>query len=269
MLEKVIIPQIYLPILYIAVAVLIHGILKKLIKTVISAKERNLEKGSYNYKKSETLKILLCNFMKYIIGIFTILAILTVYGVDVSSVLAGLGIVGVLLGLALQDFAKDIIAGIGIVLENQYAIGDYVTIGDFTGEVIFLGLKTTRIRSFDGKTKIIANHNITEITNLSMVDSKAIVDVEISYEEDIERTKKVLISLAKKLTKTLPDLTDEVQVLGIEALKDSSVTYRLIASTKSMSHYNVQRLMREEVKKCLDEEKIKIPYPQIEVHDGK
>ncbi len=269
MLEKVIIPQIYLPILYIAVAVLIHGILKKLIKTVISAKERNLEKGSYNYKKSETLKILLCNFMKYIIGIFTILAILTVYGVDVSSVLAGLGIVGVLLGLALQDFAKDIIAGIGIVLENQYAIGDYVTIGDFTGEVIFLGLKTTRIRSFDGKTKIIANHNITEITNLSMVDSKAIVDVEISYEEDIERTKKVLISLAKKLTKTLPDLTDEVQVLGIEALKDSSVTYRLIASTKSMSHYNVQRLMREEVKKCLDEEKIKIPYPQIEVHHGK
>ena len=244
MLEKVIIPQIYLPILYIAVAVLIHGILKKLIKTVISAKERNLEKGSYNYKKSETLKILLCNFMKYIIGIFTILAILTVYGVDVSSVLAGLGIVGVLLGLALQDFAKDIIAGIGIVLENQYAIGDYVT-------------------------KIIANHNITEITNLSMVDSKAIVDVEISYEEDIERTKKVLISLAKKLTKTLPDLTDEVQVLGIEALKDSSVTYRLIASTKSMSHYNVQRLMREEVKKCLDEEKIKIPYPQIEVHHGK
>ena len=124
MLEKILIPQIYLPIIYIIVAFIINFICKKIVKTIINAKEKNLEKGSYNYKKTETFKVLLSNLIKYTIAIFTLLAIVTVYGVDVSSVLAGLGLLGALLGLALQDFAKDIIAGIGIILENQYAIGD-------------------------------------------------------------------------------------------------------------------------------------------------
>lgn len=268
-MEKIIIPQVYLPILYIIVAFLINNILKKIIQTVINAKEKTLEKGSYNYKKSETLKILLNNFLKYIIAVFCILAILTVYGVDVSSVLAGIGIVGVVLGLALQDFAKDIIAGIGIVLENQYAIGDVITVGDFTGEVIFLGLKTTKIKSWDGKVKIIANHNITEIINYNMASSMAIVDIGIDYNSDMEHVEKVLNKLANNLTKKLPDLKGEVKVLGVEKLDNSAIVYRMIAPTKSLAHYNVQRIMRKEIKKYLEKEKIKIPYPQVEVHHGK
>ena len=90
--------------------------------------------------------MLLKNITKYTVIIFLILAILTVYGVDVTSVLTGLGIVGVVLGLALQDLAKDIIAGFSIIFENQYAIGDTISINGFKGEVIFLGLKTTKIK---------------------------------------------------------------------------------------------------------------------------
>ncbi len=269
MLEKILIPQIYFPIIYILVAFFINLICKKIVRAIINAKERNLEKGSYNYKKTETFKVLLNNFIKYIISIFTLLAIVTVYGVDVSSVLAGLGLLGALLGLALQDFAKDIIAGIGIILENQYAIGDVVTIGDFTGEVIFLGLKTTRIKSWDGKVKIIANHNIDEIINYNMTNSMAIVDFGVSYESNMDQVEKVLQKLAKELTETLPDLKGEVQVLGIEKLDDSAVVYRMTAPTKSLAHYNVQRIMRKEIKTCLEKSKIKIPYPQIEVHHGK
>ncbi|MCI8588928.1 MAG: mechanosensitive ion channel family protein [Bacilli bacterium] len=268
MLEKIFIPQVYLPVLYIIVAVLINGTLKRIIKTIIEAKEKNLEKGSYNYKKSETLKTLINNFLKYIIAVFCILAILTVYGVDVSSVLAGLGIVGVVLGLALQDFAKDIIAGIGIVLEDQYAIGDVITVNDFTGEVTFLGLKTTRIKSWDGKVKIIANHNITEIINHNMKSSMAIVDIGVAYESNLDRVEKVLNELAKELTETLPDLKGDVKVLGIEKMDNSSIVYRITAPTKSLAHYNVQRLMRKEIKQCLEKAKIKIPYPQVEVHHG-
>lgn len=269
MLDHILIPEIYLPILYTVVAILFNYILKKIIHTVIAAKEKNLEKDSYNYKKTETLRVLISNFLKYIIFIFLVLAILTVYGVDVSSVLAGLGIVGLVLGLALQDFAKDIIAGIGIVLENQYAIGDIITVGEFTGEVIFLGLKTTRIRSWDGKVKIIANHNITEVINYSMADSVAIVDVGISYDENPEKVEKLLSKLSGTLTSKLPDLKGDVQVLGIEKLDDSAVVYRVMAQTKPMAHYNVQRMMRKEIKSFLDKENIKIPYPQIEVHHGK
>ena len=153
--------------------------------------------------------------------------------------------------------------------KNIYAIGDVITVGDFTGEVVFLGLKTTRIKSWDGKVKIIANHNIDEVINYNMTNSMAIVDFGVSYESNMNKVEKVLQKLAETLTDTLPDLKGEVQVLGIEKLDDSSVVYRMIAPTKSLSHYNVQRIMRKEIKECLDKNNIKIPYPQIEVYHGK
>lgn len=268
-LEKIFIPQLYLPVIYICVAILINGLFKRIIQSVIRTKLKKMDKSSFNYKRTETIATLISNCIKYIISIFTLLAILTVFGIDVSSVLAGLGIIGLILGLALQDFAKDIIAGISILLENQYAIGDYVSVGDFTGEVIFLGLKTTKIRSWDGKVKIIANHNITEIINYNMADSMAIVDIGVAYESDFEKVEKVLDKLVKKMTEELPNLRGEVRVLGVEQVADSSVVYRVVAPTVPMEHYGIQRLMRKILVEGFIKEGIKIPYTQIEVHDGK
>lgn len=269
MLEKYLIPQIYLPIIYICIAILINGILKRIIDKIISRKQLDFSKSSYNYKKTETFKILLKNGIKYLIIIFLILAILTVYGIDVTSVLAGLGIVGVITGLALQDLAKDIISGFTIILENQYAIGDTISVGDFKGEVVFLGMKTTRIKNTQGQIKIIANRNITEVINYSMHSSLAIVDIDISYEEDNNHVEQVLTELAEELTKTLPKLKGKVELLGIQELSSSSVKYRIIAPTVAMEHFEVERKLRKAIKEKLDKEHIKIPYPQIEVHNGK
>lgn len=268
-LKEILIPQVYLPVLYICVAILINGIIKRIITTVIQTKLKKINKNSFNYKRTETIVTLISNCVKYIISVFTILAILTVFGIDVSSVLAGLGIVGLVLGLALQDLAKDIIAGISILLENQYAIGDYITVGDFTGEVTFLGLKTTKIKSWDGKVKIIANHNITEVVNYNMANSMAIVDIGVAYESDFEKVDQVLDKLVKEMTKELPKLRGDVTVLGVEKVADSSVVYRVVAPTIPMAHYEVQRLMRKSLVEGLIKEKIKIPYTQVEVHDGK
>lgn len=269
MLEKVLIPEVYLPIIYICIAILINGIIKRLINHIIKNKQATLTKNSYNYKKTETFKILITNIIKYTIILFLILAILTVYGVDVTSVLAGLGIVGVVVGLALQDFAKDIIAGISIILENQYAIGDIISVGDFKGEVVFLGLKTTRIKNWEGQVKILSNRNINEVINYSMENSLAIVDVSVSYEDDIEKVEQILDNLAIELTEKLPNLKGKVEVLGIDKLDDSAVIFRMIAPTVSMEHIKIERQIRKQVKLCLEKNKIKIPYPQIEVHNGK
>lgn len=268
MLEKFLIPQVYLPIIYICVAILINGILVRIVEKVVAKKQENFSKNSYTYKKSETFKVLLKNITKYIVIIFLILAILTVYGVDVTSVLTGLGIVGIVLGLALQDLAKDIIAGFSIIFENQYAIGDTISISGFKGEVIFLGLKTTKIKNYEGQVKIVANRNATEVINYSMENSLAIVDIDVSYEEDNEKVEKVLTELATELTKTLPKLKGKVELLGIQELASSSVKYRMIAPTVSMEHFEIERKIRKEVKERLDKENIKIPYPQLEVHHG-
>lgn len=269
MLEKVLIPQVYLPIIYICIAILVNGTVKRIINRIIKNKQESLNKNSYNYKKTETFKVLVTNLMKYTIILFLILAILTVYGVNVTSVLAGLGIVGVVVGLALQDFAKDIIAGVSIILENQYAIGDIISVGDFKGEVIFLGLKTTRIKNWEGQVKILANRNINEVINYSMENSLAIVDISVSYEDNIEKVEKVLDNLAIELTETLPNLKGKVEVLGIDKLDDSAIVFRMIAPTVSMEHIKIERQIRKQVKLCLEKNKIKIPYPQIEVHNGK
>ena len=268
MFEKYFIPQIYLPIVYICIAIIINGILKRIIDKIISKKQTDFSKSSYNYKKTETFKVLLKNLIKYLIIIFLLLAILTVYGINVTSFLTGLGIVGIIVGLALQDLAKDLIAGFTIILENQYAIGDTISIGDFKGEVIYLGLKTTRIKSYEGQIKIIANRNISEVINYSMENSLAIVDIDVSYEENNDKVEKVLKELTAELSKTLPNLKGKVELLGIQELASSSVRYRIIAPTVAMQHYEVERILRKEIKDRLDKENIKIPYPQIEVHHG-
>lgn len=268
-LQKIFISKVYLPIIYISIAIIINNILKKMIDKIIIKKQENLDKSNYNYKKTETFKVLIKNAVKYIIIIFLILAILTVYGVDVTSILAGLGIVGVILGLALQDLAKDIIAGFSIILENQYAIGDIISISNFKGEVIFLGLKTTKIKNYEGQVKIIANRNAIEVINYSMENSLAIIDIDISYEENNDKVEKILLELTEELTEQLPNLKGKVELLGIQELTPFSVRYRVTVPTVSMKHFDIERQIRKKVKEKLDKENIKIPYPQIEVHNGK
>jgi len=267
--EKIIIPEVYLPIIYTFIAIIINMIIRKLIYKIVSKKQLNVSKSSYNYKKMETFKILLVNIIKYVIIIFLLLSILSIYGINITSILAGLGIVGLVVGLALQDLAKDIIAGFTIIIENQYAMGDIISIGDFKGEVIFLGLKTTKIKNYEGQVKIVANRNATEVINYSMEHSLAIVDVDVAYEEDNEKVEKVIENLLEQLSQELPKLKGKIELLGIQALTESSVRYRITAKTYAMEHLNIERIIRKKIKETFDKEKIKIPYPQIEVHNGK
>ena len=268
-LKKILVPKIYLPFIYIIIAVIINIILRKTIDQLFKNHEKKIKKDSFQYKRVKTFKLLFKNIIKYLIIIFTILSILTVYGIDVTSILAGLGIVGLVLTFALQDLAKDFIAGFSIILENQYAVGDTIEVNGFKGEVIYLGIKTTKIRNLEGQVKIISNHNITEVINYSMEYSLAIVDVDVSYEDDNDKVEKVLNDLAIELSNTLKNLKGDVLLQGINNLASSGVTYRMVAYCKPMFHLENERIMRKLIKQRLEKEKIKIPYPQVEVHNGK
>ena len=170
--------------------------------------------------------------------------------------------------LATQDLLKDFIAGISIILESQYRIGDIVTIDGFKGEVIFLSLKTTKIESYTGEVKIIANHNINNVVNHSITDSLAIVDVSVAYDSDLEKVEKVLIDLSKDLSTKIPELKGDIEVLGVQELADSAVVYRLTALTEAMQQLGVQRQILKAVKVAFDKNGIEIPFPQVVVHNG-
>lgn len=268
-MKKILMKELYLPIIYVLIGYVIYKLLKWLIKVGLGRKQQHLEKNSYNFKKIETFKTILINITQCIVIILTVLSILPVFGIDVSSLLAGLGIASAVVALAFQDTLKDLIGGISIILENQFAIGDTISVGDFKGEVIQMGLKSTRIRKYSGEVKIIANRNITDIINYSCSYSLAVVDISVSYETDLEHCETVLTELAKRLSKEFKSLKGPIDVLGIQSLDSSSVIYRMTVKTKALEQFNVERKLRKEIKICLEKEKIKIPYQQIEVHNGK
>ena len=259
---------IYLPVLYICIAILVYGVCKRILTYIIQLQLKHLPQNGGNYKKVETLGILLKNIGKYIIGSITLLAILTVYGIDVGSILAGLGILGAVLGLALQDTFKDFIAGISILLENQFAIGDNIEIDGFRGEVIFLGLKTTKIKSYEGSVKILANRNIGNVINNSLSPSLALVDIAVSNREDIKKVEKILKEVADEQSKELQKLKGPVEILGINKIEDSNLVYRLSVLTEPAENFQVERDLRRAIKIHFDQANIKIAYPHMEVTHG-
>jgi small conductance mechanosensitive channel len=258
--------KIIIPIIYILIGIVIFRLVKKIIIKATNTK-KNLKTAQK--QRINTLRTLVINIIKYAIYILVILAILSHFGVNVKSILAGLGIGTALIGLAFQDLAKDIIAGITIITEGSYDIGDTIEIEGFMGEVVFIGLRSTRIRNFKGATKIIANRYMDNIINYSFNNSLAVVDVSIAYECDEDKVEKVFTEMFEKLNGHVPNATKDLELWGVNDLSDSAVVYRIVVETLPMKHVATERFLKKEIKKALDASNVKIPYQQIEVHNGK
>jgi small conductance mechanosensitive channel len=257
--------RVIIPLIYIIIGIVFFQILKRVITKV---KPKRQLKISQN-QKFNTIKMLLVNIIKYVIILFVILAILSDLGINVKSILAGLGIGTAIIGLAFQDLAKDLIAGVSIITDGEYEVGDIIEVEGFRGEVIFIGLRTTRIRDFKGATKIISNRLMNSIINYSLNNSLAVIDVDIAYENNQDEIDKVINKLIEKLSGKIPNATGELECWGINQLSSSSVVYRIVVETKPNMNFAVERFLRKEIKKEFDANNIKIPYQQIEVHNGK
>lgn len=256
--------QIISPIVYIIIGIIVYEIIKKIIN-----KMTKTNKNKHHHQRIQTVKSLILNIIKYIIVVIVLLGILANFGVNVTSLVAGLGVTTAIIGLAFQDLAKDLIAGVSIITEAQYEVGDTIEVDGFMGEVESIGLKTTRIKNYKGATKIIGNRYMDNIINYSLHNSLAVVDISIDFSQKSEKIEKVLNELAEKLDGKIENATGKLQILGINNIDDSAVVYRLALETKPMENFVIERLLRKEVKEALDAANIKIPFPQIEVHHGK
>lgn len=265
--EKVMVKEVVGPILVICISILINGVIKNVVHRFFHITKKRLT--TKEEKRTITVVSLITNIIKYIIILIDVIIILGIYGIPTTSIIASLGAVGVVLGLALQDTLKDFVSGFFMITENQYRMGDWVDIGNFQGEVINIGLKTTQIRAYTGEVKIISNRTITEVINYNLANSLAIVDVPIPYEEDYEKAEDVLKKLCDHLTNTLEKIKGNVTLLGINEYGNQGLIYRITVDTIPTEHYGVQREIRKQVKKVLDENNIKIGYPQVVVHNGK
>lgn len=254
------------PIVEILLGIVVFKIIEKMIKKMAFATNgvKAIQK-----QKIETLKEMIINIARYVIIILVGLSVLANFGINVKSILAGLGIGTAIVGLAFNDLAKDLIAGVTIIAEGEYEIGDVIEVEGFMGEVVFISLRTTRIRNYKGATKIIANHYMDNIINYSANNSLAVVDVSIAYENKEEDIEKAFSSLFEHLKGKIPYATKDIELWGVNELSDSSVIYRVVVETKPMKNFITERFLRKEIKKEFDKLGIKIPYTQIEVHNGK
>lgn len=189
------------PIIYIIIAIVIYILLDKLVSLFFERSRNKVATSKFitesHLNRIATLKAMVMSIIKYVAVFAVGLAILANFGVDISSLLAGLGIATAVLGFAFQDLAKDIIAGFSIITEAQYEVGDLIEVNGFRGRVVSVGLKTTRIKNYRGKVKIISNRNMDELINYTKFDTLAEVDVTASYEDDPDKVEKALEEVKK------------------------------------------------------------------------
>lgn len=254
--------KFYLPIIYIALGFIIYFIIAMIINRIskIKVKGRKIVE-----KRKLTIISLIKNIIKYVIAILVVLAILSVYGVNTTSIIASLGIVGLVVGLAFQDIIKDFLAGIFIIFDNEYTVGDYVKINNFTGEVIELGLKTTKIKAGTGEIKIISNSTFTEVINYSQALSKITINIPVSYNTNLDKLEKIFEDLKPTLLK-LENVRNDITILGLSSLDASGMTYSILIECLPMTQDSVKRQALRIIKEELDKNKVEIPYNKVDIN---
>ena len=194
--------------------------------------------------------------------------ILDIFQVNIAPLVAGAGVVGLALGLGSQKLMQDIIAGLFILVEDQFRVGDSVQVAGVAGTVEGMSLRATKVRDFNGVLHFIPNSEITQVANRTRAWARAIAEVGVSYESNLAQVESTLIQVGRALYEENPDnmFLEQPFPLGPEALGDSAITFRLVARVRPGKQWDAQRLMRRRIKEAFDAANITIPFPQMDVH---
>ena len=247
-------------IIVVILCIIFCSISKKIVRKIFGIRSSLIPE-----KRQKTIVNLITNIVRAFIVVISVTIILEEFGVDTKSFIASLGVFSLVLGLALQDILKDIIAGVSITFEGLFNIGDWIKIGDFKGEVITTGLRTTKIKAYTGEIKIISNRNILDLINYSMDKTTSIIDVEVAYESDLDKVEEILINLCTELKKK--KVVKEMEFLGLETLELNGLKYRLIIKSNYSDSFVLGRNIRKEIVTTFNKNKITIPYNQVVIHN--
>ena len=265
MLEILLSPKTIKSLKIILILLIVYIIFNGIIKRMFNIKTGIKQLDS---RKNKTILSLIRSIMKYFLIIVGVVMLLRVQGIDTTSIVASLGVASAVIALAFQDTIKDLLAGIFIILENQYNIGDTIKVNDFKGEVISVGLRTTKLKAITGEYCFITNKNIGNVINYSMGNSVAVVNVEVAYKTDLKKVEKVIDELSKIIIDKIPHLKSELIIEGVEELDESGVVLRITANTTPAKNLDVQRLIKKEIKEAFEKNNIEIPFKQVVIHNG-
>ena len=225
-----------------------------------------LEKTAKN-THSRTIAILLTELFRYLAVIIAVIWGLSILGVNTSALLAGAGIISLIIGFGAQSLIEDIITGLFIIFERQYEIGDIIILDDFRGVVRAIGVRTTTIEDVGGNLKVVNNSDIRNFQNRSKNNSYSICLVGVSYNTNIPAMEEAIAEALPEIYEENQDLfLDVPEYLGIEEFADSSMVLKFQVLTKEENVFRSRRRLNRELKIMLDEAGIEIPFPQVVVH---
>jgi small-conductance mechanosensitive channel len=219
-------------------------------------------------RRGQTIAQLLRSVGRVVVVVIALLLTFNVF-IDIGPILAGAGILGLAVSFGAQSLVKDVISGFFILFENQFAIGDVIEIAGKSGVVEKMTLRVAVLRDGEGVMHVVPNSEIKVVSNKTRGWSRAVVDVGIGYDEDIDRALGIIRDEAAQLA------TDRVwslqldgapEVVGVESLGDSSVVVRTLIRTQPGSQWTVAREFRRRIKNRFDRDGVEIPFPQRKVH---
>ena len=219
--------------------------------------------------RTKTIISLLDGFVKYACAIVIIILILQACGVDTAALVASVGVLTLVVGLGAQPLIADIIAGIFIIFEDEYHVGEIVTINDFRGTVLEIGIRSTRLIDAAGNIKIINNSAIGDVINLSRELSLAVVDCDFPYDIPIEVIENLLSDNFEQIAANIPAIKEGPYYKGVCMYKDSNVTIKIVAKCLEEDRFQVERDLNREYRRLLRENNIDISYPQVVINYSK
>ncbi len=215
--------------------------------------------------RAETLGLVLRSVASCVIWTIAAITILGELGITLGPLIAGAGLAGVALGFGAQSLVKDFLAGIFILVEDQYGVGDIVDLEEATGTVEAVSLRTTRLRDVRGTVWHIPNGTMTRVGNMSQQWARALLDVSVAYGSNVSQAEQVIKGVADDVWRSAAwagQVLEEPEVWGVEDLGPDGVTIRLVVKTLPARQFDVMRELRARIKLSLEEAGIDIPFPQ-------
>ena len=257
-LNSLVVRRIIFSVIIILVVVVVWFVVNKIIRLY-----RKHHQAEDPQARASTLKLVISDIVKASIILLVVLTILQVNGVNVTSLLAGVGVVGAVVGLALQDFLKDIIMGIHILIDNFFDVGDVVQFGEEEGIVESFNLRTTKIRSIvDADLVTICNRNIDKIIKTS---GQKYIHFPLPYELPVEEAEEVIDKIVERASSN--DAIASVVYLGTNGFESSYIDYLIKVDAATPDAYlRAKRAVYRASQDVLAEKGISIPYEQLDVH---
>lgn len=245
------------------VAYYLLGVTTKTLSRRIQAMD-DLDDSELDRRTRTIFRVVRSTGVVIIVGT-AIMMVLTELGVAITPVLASVGFVGLAFGLGAQTLVKDMIAGLFILLEDHYTVGDVAEIGGITGTVEHMTLRATELRDLYGTVHIIPNGEIRIVANKSRDWSRAIVDVNVTYEEDVDTAVQTLQEIGEEMAKdeSISQLLQEpATVTGVEGLEEWAVRLRIMVKTLPNAQWEVQRYLRRQIRLTFEERGLSLAFPR-------